>query len=912
MSKLETKIKTDSPTTPAMRQFKAFKKERPDCVLFFRMGDFYETFYDDAVLCHRVLGITLTERTKGIPMAGVPFHSVENYLRRMIEAGYRVAVADQIQDPKEARGIVDRAVTRVITPGTLIDESLLDDSRSNLVAAVLFHESGEESRASIAVAELSTGWFEILDASGGDVAGEVARLSPNELLYVETSAGSAPARVERLVSGGTCALTPRASWHFRHAEGFEALTGHFGVNSLVGFGISDDDCAIGPAGALIRYFIETQTGGAAGSSRLNHLRPPHRRISDRYMVVDATSLQSLEIERTMRSGQVEGSLLGVFGSCLTPMGKRELRRWLCFPLREISEIRHRQRCVGVLIEDRQLTDELGVVLREIQDVARIAGRISMGRATPRDLVGLGLSLAPMGRLIEALDQRGAFEREFGVLSRLRDNLSPLSERIARDCVEAPPAHMREGGLFRDGVDAILDEARSLQRDASEWLTSYQERIIRESGVANMKVGFNRVFGYYIEVSRANASRVPDTFTRKQTLKNAERYITPELKEFETKVLNADQRAIDREQVLFAELCGVAAEETRSLAEFADAIATIDVLLCFARRALKRQYVCPEMVDKPVLLIRGGRHPVLDELLREKFVPNDCRLNCAEAGGGEEEDGSAEGDEPRKTLALITGPNMAGKSTYIRQSALLTILAHTGSYIPAEVATIGLTDRVFTRIGASDELHAGRSTFMVEMTETANILHYATDHSLVILDEIGRGTSTLDGLSLAWAIAEYLAEVRARTFFATHYHELTEIAETLPNVCNLNVAVREWDDQVIFLYRILPGQTDRSYGIHVARIAGLPRSVINRANDVLGTLEVQTERTIRAERSGVGRTAGWSGSGGADGQLPLFTEYVPHPVVDELKRIDLDELSPIQAFELLRRMKREAEGEGAEG
>ena len=927
MATTTRKKKSDPHTTPAMRQFKAFKAQHPDCVLFFRMGDFYETFYDDAVLCNKVLGITLTERTAGVPMAGVPYHAIENYLRRMVEAGYRIAIADQIQDPKEAKGIVDRAVTRVITPGTLIDEALLDDGQANLVAAITFDESGDESSASVAVAELSTGLFEVFEVPGADLPGEMARLNPNELLFVETVAGEAPKRVTQLINGLSCALTPRPVWHFRPVESLEALTNHFGVSSMRGFGFDDDELVLRPAGALLRYFTETQRSGNNGiifsknvtaekgsdpaNTALNHLRPPVRRVTDEFVLLDQTSLQSLEIERTMRSGRVAGSLLGIFNHCLTPMGKRLLRSWLCYPLRDLKTITKRQRSVGIIMDDRSFADLLEEQLRQIQDVARMAGRITMGRATPRDLVGLGNSLQPIKALLDLLDQRPAFVDEYDIINRVHADLTPLAERIKAECVDAPPAHMRDGGLIRDGVDQPLDEARGLQNDANAWLAEYQETIIKECGISSLKVGYNRVFGYYIECSTANSSRVPDTFTRKQTLKNAERYITPELKEFETKVLNAEQNAINREQYLFSQLCHAASGVVPALMDFASVTASLDVLSCFAHRALQRGYTRPTIVEEPTLDIRGGRHPVLDELLRDQFVANDCRLHvsrCAGISDDDQLDSNAESlsdtQSDEKTLALITGPNMAGKSTYIRQIALLTLLAHTGSYIPAERATIGLVDRIFTRIGASDELHAGRSTFMVEMTETANILHHATKHSLVILDEIGRGTSTLDGLSLAWAIAEYLAGVGARTLFATHYHELTSLADRLDEVCNLHVAVREWKEEIVFLYRILAGRTDRSYGIHVAKIAGLPKEVTERADELLETLEVQTERTTFAEVPDAPQ--GGSRIGAASGQLSLFTEYLTHPVVDDLLRVDIEALSPLEAFDLLRRLRKKAE------
>jgi len=910
---------SDPADTPAMRQYLAFKKQHPECVLFFRMGDFYEMFFDDALLCHKVLGITLTERTKGVPMAGVPYHAVENYLRRMIEMGYRVAVADQVQDPKEAKGVVDRAVTRVLTAGTLVDETLLDDARSNHVAAVCFTDVGDDSPAVLALAELSTGSFEIIDIAAGALADEVNRLGVDELLYSETATGEAPPRVAAVRAIRPCALTGRPSWHFRHSDALETLRSHYGVATLAGFGLSDDDAGLAPAGALLRYLSETQGGGDSAAKRhkshkedlsepsepfcgqstgrLAHIRPPIRRALTQYLTIDATSLHSLEVERTMRSGETDGSLLGVFARHVrSPMGKRLLREWLCFPLRDVEAISARQQAVQGFVEDREIARRLGERLGAMNDVARIAGRLNMGRATPRDLVALGRSIADIDDLHLLISTSRSLE-SFGLaLDALREDLGALGKSIVERCVEAPPNHMREGNLIRDGVDTQLDECRGLTKNANDWLAHYQKKLIEQTGINSLKVGYNRVFGYYIEVTSVHSSRVPDTFSRKQTLKNAERYITPELKDYESRILTARDRAIDREQLLFAQMCREAAGHSAALAKFAQIIAQLDVLRGFAEQAVRGRYARPTIVEQPCIDVVAGRHPVLDEILKDRFVPNDCRLGTAAPGDG------GDGASRAATLALITGPNMAGKSTYIRQIAIITLLAHTGSFVPAESATIGLTDRLFTRIGASDELHAGRSTFMVEMTETANILHHATDRSLVILDEIGRGTSTLDGLSLAWAIAEQLARAKARTLFATHYHELTAIADQDESVCNLHVAVREWADEIIFLYRIVPGRTDRSYGIHVAKIAGLPSSVVQRALGLLDTLEVHTEGGNGKLRPPAAPSKPTRG----DAQLHLFTEYVSSPVLEELRKLNLDGLTPMQAFDALRRLREIAE------
>ncbi len=853
-------------------------------MLFFRMGDFYEMFYDDAKLANKVMGVTLTQRSAGVPMAGVPYHSVDGYLRRMIQAGYRVAVCDQMEDASQAKGVVRREVTRVITPGTLTDESLLDEATENPLAAVALHP--KQNTASIAWAELSTGSFSLITVDQSEVADELARIAPRELLYAPANDTDPPVGILKdVLDFLECASVSRPPWQFRPAEAVETICKQFQVVTLEGFGMAHDDPALGAASAVVHYLLETQAprGTDEQPGRLAHLQPPKRFARSEYLVVDQASLRSLEIERTIRSGSTEGSLLGVLQGCATAMGKRTLRHWLCYPLAQRQPIEQRQRVVEAMVADDTFLTQLTDTLDDVQDVERIIARIAVGRATPRDLVALGTSAAQADLLIQLLADRPAVTPYHDQLTHVAVSLTELAHAVAHACVESPPAHLREGGLIRDGFDAQLDEYRTLQRDSHAWLADYQKQLIEQSGITSLKVGFNKVFGYYIEVTAANKDRAPDDWTRKQTLKNAERYTTPQLKEFEQKVLSADQRAVAREQELFAQLCAQAQQHLPPLRSFAGVVAELDVLACFAKRAVRARYVKPTIVDQPVLDLRGARHPVLDQLLADRFVPNDATL------------GSAADSQPRATLALITGPNMAGKSTFIRQAALITLLAHTGSFVPADTATIGLCDRIFTRIGASDELHAGQSTFMVEMTEAANICHHATPASLVILDEIGRGTSTLDGLSLAWAIAEHLAQRACRTLFATHYHELTSLADRFENVANLNVTVREWNDQIVFLHRIVPGATDRSYGIHVAKIAGLPDVVVRRADELLGQLSVSQTAHVPATTNRASRS---------DPQLPLFTEYIDHPVIDRIRQADLDALTPMDAFDLLRRLRSE--------
>ncbi len=857
-----------------MRQFTRFKESHPDCVLFFRMGDFYEMFDDDARTVHRVLGLTLTERTEGIPMAGVPYHAVDGYLQKMLAQGFRVAICDQVQDPKDAKGVVDRAVTRVLTPGTLVDEHLLHDAATNSTALVVL----SEDTAIIASAELSTGRFEVLTTQRNRLVDEVARLGPAELLTSEEVADD-PA-ILRAVAVSDCVLTPRPAWTMHPEETSRTLRSHWQVATLEGWGLSDDNPAAVAAGALLGFLLETMPRDE--STRLSHLRPPQIRSDAGVLALDASTLRQLEIERTMRTGTTDGSLLDVLQTCRTPMGRRLLRRWLCWPLTDRAAIEARHDMVAALVADDPLRQDLLDTLGRIQDIARIAGRVATGRVTPRDIVALGRSIAQLPALCERLELLPAAEVLHAATADLQTQLLDLGDEIRRTCQEDPPTHMREGGLFRDGVDAQLDESRTLQRDGSEWLATYQAQLSQESGIGSLKVGFNKVFGYYIEVTHAHTDKVPVQWVRRQTLRNAERYITETLKDYETRATGAQAKGIEREHTLYAQMIARINDHADALREYAETVATSDVLCTFAQQASSNRLVRPVMTDGRDLDIEGGRHPVLDTRLGSDFVPNDCTTAT--------EDGTA------THLLLITGPNMAGKSTYIRQVALIVLMAQAGCFVPADSATIGVVDRLFARIGASDELHAGMSTFMVEMTETANILHNATDRSLVILDEIGRGTSTLDGLSLAWAITEALAARGCRTLFATHYHELTDLADRIDGIDNRHVAVQEWKDRIVFLHHIRRGGTDRSYGVHVGRLAGIPESVLERARTILDSLEVHHGSDDVPQM----------GSPPPGSQLSLFMQTVDHPAVDRLRSIDLATLSPIQAFDLLRTLHEEVQ------
>ncbi len=874
--------------TPAMRQHARFKREHPGCILFFRLGDFYEMFDDDALRAHRLLGITLTQRSAGIPMAGIPFHSAENYIRRLVEAGERVAVCEQMQDPKDAKGIVDRAVVRVVTPGTRVDEALLEDGWRNEVAAVAI----DKGEAAIALVELSTGRFSVIPCRADSLADELARSAPAEILYAEGLTLPSGEDLRKLVKAAGYASTERSPWAMSVDEGSNTLRKHFAVASLAPWRL--DGAGAAAAGGLLGYLLETQAGialdGASGLSAqirtLAHLEPP--RVVDRaaHVILDSWTMRALEVERTSLSGSAEGTLRSTLSQTRTPMGRRLLRDWLAFPLRDRAAIESRQSAVAALVQEDALREALGTILSRIQDVARIHGRVAMRRATPRDLVALARSVTSAPRVVELIEGVAPFT---GLVRRLSESLlalDSLGNRIITTCIDDPPTHLREGGLFRDGVDADLDESRGLQRDAGAWLAKYQTDLIASTGIDSLRTGFNRVFGYYIEVTHTHSERVPAAFVRRQTVRNAERYITDELKQFETKVMGSERRAIDRERVLFEELLATTAQQGAAMANLAQTVAEIDCLMAFAEAAVRNGYCRPLIRDEPVLVIEAGRHPVLDLTLGSEFVANDCDL-------GEDLGGS-----PSPSLQLVTGPNMAGKSTYIRQNALITLLALAGGFVPAKRAEIGLCDRIFARIGAGDEIQSGRSTFMVEMSETANILHNATRSSLVVLDEIGRGTSTLDGLSLAWAITEALAARGTRTLFATHYHELTALSDSHQAIGNIHVAVREWKDEVIFLHHIERGRADRSYGIQVARLAGVPRSVVERAREVLEGLAVHTEPiTVQARST---QNAGPGLFDPLPGPSSVSEDPASKEVLDELDATNIERLTPLAAFDLIRR------------
>lgn len=796
--------------TPIMRQYWAIKHQHPREILFFHMGDFYEMFYEDAETAARTLGIALTSRSKGadaVPMAGVPCHAAEAYVARLVKAGHRVAICEQAEEAGTGQGILPREVTRTVSAGTLVDERTLAEKEPLYCLAAV----PGKGRWGLAWADLSTGSFQVTEIPSNSAADGVARLGPAECLVPERMDAAA---VDALRGGlPETPITPFPDFAFGRDTARDALHTHFGVATLDGFGCQGLEEGISAAGALIRYLQETQKGSVRQITRLVRTED-----GDRMRLNNATC-RSLDLVASARGGGREGSLLWVLDRTETAMGGREIRQWLLEPLVSLEEIRRRQAAVGVIVEDLSLQKGLRASLARMGDVERLAGRIASGRTAPRDLVALKEALQRVPAIRDAISS--ADSEGLRLLSEGMDPLPETADLVGRAIADRPPATLKDGGVIRDGYHPEIDSLRLLAREGSAWMAAFQVREAERTGISNLKVGYHRVFGYYIEVSRTQSDRVPEEYHRKQTLKSVERYVTQELREHERKVLSAGERIRKLEAEVFGEIREAVARRTESIQRTGRAIAGLDALVSLARVAVEEGYVRPEVDGGGAVEIRAGRHPVLEKtLVRDPFVPNDVLVD---------------GDGDR--LLLITGPNMAGKSTYIRQVALTVILAQMGSFVPAEKARIGIADRIFTRVGASDEIARGASTFMVEMTETAEILHGATDRSLVILDEVGRGTSTYDGLSIAWAISEHLARPGGpRTLFATHYHELTRLAETIPGIRNLHAEVRESGEDVIFLRQIRPGSTDRSYGIHVAKLAGVPAKVLGRAKSVLKKLE----------------------------------------------------------------------------
>ena len=867
------------PATPMMQQYHDAKASCPEALLLFRMGDFYELFHEDAQTAARVLGLALTSRDKHenpTPMAGFPYHQLESYLGKLISAGLRVAICDQVEDPKQAKGLVRREVTRVVTPGTLTDDGLLDPRSCNYLAAVAT-PNGKTTDVGLAWVELSTGRFSAASFSNARILDELARIDPAEVLLADDAPSLAVSQVEASV-GAT--LTRRPAWAFATKSAESALSKHFSMPSLDGFGFDSagaDGPAVRAAGAILDYLQETHKASLAHIDRLT------RYSTGTALEIDESTRHSLEITRTLRRGSRSGTLLDVMDRTITPMGSRLLADWLDNPLTDGKRINQRLNAVAELVADPSLIAALQDHLRGVYDLERLLTRVITGRASPRDLSFVGRTLRSLPQVKAKIACRAS-----ELLSHLESQIDlclDLRSQLDAALVDECPLTSSEGGIIRPGFSAELDSWRDLAAGGKQWIANYQAAEAERSDIPSLKVGFNKVFGYYIEVTHTHAEKIPAHYIRKQTVKNAERYITPQLKEYEEKVLSADEQSMRLEYELFAKLRDLVTACAKRLQSTAAVLSQLDVLCSLADLARKRAYCRPSIVEEPVLSLVDARHPVLEIVMNEgSFVPNDTELG------------------PDARTMLITGPNMAGKSTYIRQVALLTLMAQVGSFVPAREATVGIADRIFARVGASDELARGQSTFMVEMIETSRILHAATGRSLVILDEIGRGTSTYDGLSLAWAVVEHLHEqVGCRTLFATHYHELTALAAELDGFVNLNVAVREWEDNVVFLHKIIAGAADKSYGIHVARLAGVPGVVIERAKQLLAQLEDKN-----LDDDGRARLARRTRTKAGDRQMTLFVP-AENPLVKTLRGLNLDEIAPLKALQILADLQNQAAG-----
>ncbi len=868
--------------TPAMRQYQDAKRQHPDALLFFRMGDFYELFYEDAVVAARAVELTLTSRSKdatgtGIPMCGVPFHAADGYIMRLVRQGISVAICDQIEDPKSAKGLVKRAVTRVVTPGTLIDAAYLDARAPALLAAIVPPRKGVDVWG-LAWVELSTGDFAATEFAGDTATAllrdELGVLSARELLVPDDM------DLETLRADGLPlpAVTRRDSWQFALDSAQRALTGQLQTSGLAGFGLDGHPHAIGAAGALVQYLRDTQKGD------LSHVRTVTYRETRDGLIVDATTLRHLEV-LSSTEGDRQVSLLGVLDDTVTAMGARLMRAWLTKPLVDLDAIRDRLDAVEDLAFRSVERGTLRDGLKPVYDVHRLVARAALGTAGPRDLVALARSLGAVPALRQTLSTLQA--PLLAQVVEALDDLPALREQIAGTLADEPPLLARDGDVIRDGADPEVDRLRGLSRRGKDDISSMEEAERIRTGITSLKIRFNRVFGYYIEVSKSNLHAVPDDYIRKQTIAGGERFITPALKTFEEQVLHADEHLIALELALFETLRREVATHAPALQRTAHALAVLDVLATFADVAARRNYSKPHVHDGDDMSVVEGRHPVVETMTREAFVPNDLSL-----------------DGTSQQLLVITGPNMGGKSTYLRQTALLCLMAQAGSFVPARQAKLPVVDRIYARVGAADNIARGQSTFMVEMQETASILNTATSRSLVVLDEIGRGTSTFDGLSIAWAVAEHLAsgpKARPKTLFATHYHELTDLADALPGVANAHLLVREWQDQIVFLRKVVPGRSDRSYGIQVARLAGLPPTVIRRAREILTGLE-QDELT----RGGRPTIAGASALTGPQQQLGLFQAPADDRLRDRLRELDVDNLTPLQALALLADLKQEAD------
>jgi DNA mismatch repair protein MutS len=866
----------DASLTPLMEQYFRIKELHRDALLFFRLGDFYEMFYEDAKVAAPALDIALTSRQK-VPMCGVPYHAVNSYLPKLLRAGFKVAICEQVEDPKAAKGVVRREVIKVLTPGTAVEVETEEPKEGTFIASLALDDAGW----GLALADLAAGDVRTLEGGWGEakvLADELFRTAPKEVLYPE-GAEDALRRVLPIDGDKGAALSPAEGWLFDPPQAARVVLDHFGARSLAGFGLEGRPRAVAAAGALIAYVKRVRHDSLSLVHRISYLNPAGE------LVLDATTVRNLELVRNLRDGRPKGTLLDVIDFTVTAPGGRLLRAWLLRPLRDAAAIAARQDAVAEALGATIARRELRETLKGVLDLERLAGKIALGAAHPRDLVALKRSLAPLPQVRRDLATLSS--GLFKAMTDRWDDAADVAALIGRAILDEPAFLLTEGGIVKDGWNAELDGLRSVSRSGKTFIARLEGRERERTGIGSLKVRYNKVFGYYIEVTKPNLPQVPADYMRKQTLVNSERFLTPELKEYEDKVLHAEERIGLLEHRLFLEVREAVAKETPRLQRIAADVAALDVLLALAECAARRNYVRPAVDDGDAIRIEAGRHPVIEASQAEPFIPNDLELDAATS-----------------QVLIVTGPNMGGKSTFLRQAALIVLLGQMGAFVPAKSATIGLVDRIFTRIGAMDFLSVGQSTFMVEMLETAAILHNATSKSLILLDEVGRGTSTFDGLSVAWAVAERLherEEVRPRTLFATHYHELTELALTLPRIKNLHVSVKEWKDEVIFLRRIVPGPSDRSYGIHVAKLAGIPPDVIDRAREILFNLERQ-----ELDERGLPRLARRGRPSGERSQLLLFAEdreaVLLREMRDEIDALDLTSLTPLEALNVLAGLK----------
>ncbi len=865
--------------TPMLRQYLNIKKNNKDTILFFRLGDFYEMFFDDAKLASKILEIVLTSRDGGegrkIPMCGIPYHAAENYISKLIKSGHKVAICEQVEDARKAKGLVKREIVKTITPGTVLSSSMLDVKSNNYLGAIVL----SDKKFALAISDLSTGEFKSAEFSDyAKFLDEIRRVNPKEIILPNSLMQNE--KIKKDISISCPVLTPYDDWHFDEESANSVLTQHFKTQSMDGFGCRDFPAAICCGGALLEYIKDIQQISPT------HINDFKIYSTSDFMILDSATQRNLELVETIHAHGKKGTLLDTLDATLTPMGARLLRTWIIQPLRDSAEINNRLDAVSEFVNSTDVNDKIRAVIKHISDIERIISRVNCGLANGRDLIGLRESLKKVPQVKEIIKQF-----KVPMLKNVYEDLQDVSELVSlldKAIVDEPPISIRDGNIIKQGFDAGLDEIRQVSKGGKDWIKSLQVEEIQRTGIKSLKVRYNKVFGYYIEITKTNLNMVPDNYIRKQTLLGCERFITPELKEKEALVLGAEERINEAEYKIFTDVRSQAACETVRLQKIARAIGMLDAVSSLALVAIQNNYVRPEITDSDVIEIIDGRHPVIERLdIGSQFVPNDTCL-----------------DNSSQQILIITGPNMAGKSTYIRQVALIVLMGQIGSFVPAKSAKIGTVDRIFTRVGASDDLTKGQSTFMIEMNEVANILNNATPHSLVILDEVGRGTSTFDGVSIAWAVAEYIhnnPKISAKTLFATHYHELTELVLTLERAKNYNISVKEWNNEVIFLHKIVEGPTDKSYGIHVASLAGLPKEVIERAKDILVNLENET-----ISEEGLPKFAPSTKKSKnkeiRESQLTFFTP-VDHPVVDEIKNLDTENMTPLQALKKLDELKK---------